>query len=78
MIKIFFFCIFCKNIRCIYINKHTSNAVDFSLPKRLTVEGQVSKEGSQQVHDEHGQEGHIGNALHLFAGTAVWAEECLI
>lgn len=37
--------------------------------KRLTVEGEVSEEGSQQVHDEHGQEGHIGNILHLFART---------
>lgn len=39
---------------------------------RLTVEGQISEEGSQQVHDEHGQEGHVGNALHLSTGTAVW------
>lgn len=45
------------------------------LSKRLTVEGQVSEEGGQQVHDEHGQEGHVGNALHLSAGTAVRARE---
>lgn len=43
--------------------------------KRLTVEGQISEEGGQQVHEEHGQEGHIGNALHLPAGTAVWTGE---
>ena len=42
------------------------------LSKRLTVEGQVSEEGSQQVHDEHGQEGHVGDTLHLSAGAAVW------
>lgn len=48
------------------------------LSERLTVEGQVSEEGGQQVHDEHGQEGHIGNALHLLAGAAVWEGECLI
>lgn len=46
-----------------------------SLSKRLTVEGQISEEGSQQVHEEHSQEGHIGNALHLPAGTAVWTGE---
>lgn len=39
---------------------------------KLTIKGQISKESSQQVHEEHGQEGHIGNALHLSAGTAVW------
>lgn len=43
----------------------------FSLLQKLTIEGQISEEGSQQVHEEHGQEGHIGNTLHLSAGTAV-------
>lgn len=37
----------------------------------LTVEGEISKEGSQQVHDEHGQERYVGDTLHLSAGTAV-------
>lgn len=46
----------------------------FSL-SRLTVEGQVSEESCQQIHDEHGQEGHVGNALHLFAGAAVLEKE---
>lgn len=39
--------------------------------KKLTIKGQISKESSQQVHEEHGQEGHVGDALHLSAGTAV-------
>lgn len=38
---------------------------------KLTIKGQISKESSQQVHEEHGQEGHVGNALHLSAGAAV-------
>lgn len=38
---------------------------------QLTVKGQVSKESSQQVHDEHGEEGDVGDALHLSAGAAV-------
>lgn len=45
------------------------------LSKKLTVEGQISEKGSQQVHDEHGQKGHISNALHLSAGTAVLVEK---
>jgi len=40
--------------------------------KRLTVEGQIPEEGGQQVHDEHGQEGHVGDALHLLARATVW------
>lgn len=38
---------------------------------QLTVKGQISKESSQQVHDEHGEEGDVGDALHLSAGAAV-------
>lgn len=45
------------------------------LLKKLTVEGQISEQGGQQVHDEHGQEGHVGNTLHLSAGSAVWVGE---
>lgn len=42
---------------------------------RLTVEGQISKESSQQVHEEHGEEGDVGDALHLSAGAAVWMKK---
>lgn len=56
-----------------YISK--LNVIVLSLSKRLTVKGQISEEGGQQVHQEHGQEGHVGNALHLSAGTAVWTGE---
>lgn len=41
----------------------------------LTVEGEISEEGGQQVHDEHRQEWHVGDSLHLSAGTAVVAGE---
>lgn len=60
-------------MQCIYL--YTLNAIGFSLSKELTVEGQISEEGGQQVHDEHGQEGHIGNVLHLSVGAAVRAGE---
>lgn len=46
--------------------------------ERLTVEGEVSEEGSQQVHDKHGQEGHVGNILHLFARTTFWEEKDIL
>lgn len=38
---------------------------------QLTIKGQISKESSQQVHEEHGEEGDVGDALHLSAGAAV-------
>lgn len=30
----------------------------------LTVEGQIAKYGSEEVHDEHAQDGNIANILH--------------
>lgn len=35
----------------------------------LTVEGQISKQSSQQIHDKHAQERDICNVLHLSSGT---------
>lgn len=32
----------------------------------LTIEGEVSKDGSQQVHNKHGHNGDISNFLHAF------------
>lgn len=63
----------CRHTVSIHYSSFNCNCCQLS--KRLTVEGQVSEEGGQQVHDEHGQEGHVGNALHLSAGTAVRARE---
>lgn len=34
----------------------------------LTIEGEVAKDGSQQVHDKHGQNRDISNILHPFLG----------
>lgn len=35
----------------------------------LTVKGEVTKKSRQQVHDEHGQDGDVGNVLHTFLGS---------
>lgn len=35
------------------------------------MEGQVSKQSSEQIHDEHGQERHISHTLHLSTRTTV-------
>lgn len=37
----------------------------------LTVEGQVSKYGSEEVHGEHPQNGNIANVLHSSLGWAL-------
>lgn len=37
----------------------------------ITIEGEVAKNGSQQVHDKHGQNRDIRNVLHAFLG---WTE----
>lgn len=37
----------------------------------FTIEREVAKDGSQQVHDKHGQNGDISNVLHAFL---VWTE----
>ena len=34
----------------------------------LTVKGEVTKDGGEQVHDEHGCYGNVGNCLHAFLG----------
>lgn len=34
--------------------------------KLLTIECQVAKNGSQEVHNKHGEKGDIWNHLHLF------------
>lgn len=55
----------------------SSSATDFSLTylqihifvceqKSLTVECQVAKNGSQEVHNKHGEKGDIGHHLHFF------------
>lgn len=36
--------------------------------RRLTVKSEVTKDGRQQVHDEHGQDGDVSDALHSFLG----------
>lgn len=36
----------------------------------LTEKGEVAKKSSQQVHDKHGQDGDVGDALHTFLGGA--------
>lgn len=36
------------------------------LPKDLTIESEVAKEGSQEVHEVHDGDGDVGDALHLF------------
>lgn len=36
----------------------------------LTVKGEVAKQSCEQVHDEHGQDGDVGNILHAFLGGA--------
>lgn len=30
----------------------------------LTIKGEVAKDGSEQIHDKHPQDGHVGNGLH--------------
>lgn len=37
----------------------------------FTIEGEVAKDGSQQVHDKHGQNRDISNVLHAFLA---WTE----
>lgn len=37
----------------------------------ITIEGEVAKDGSQQVHDKHGQNRDIRNVLHAFLA---WTE----
>lgn len=32
--------------------------------KVLTIKGEVAKDGSEQIHDKHPQDGHVGNGLH--------------
>lgn len=36
----------------------------------LTVEGQISEQRSQEVHDIHDSDGDVGHVLHLFLGGA--------
>lgn len=38
--------------------------------KRLTIESEVAKEGSQEVHDIHDSNGDVGDTLHLLFGWA--------
>lgn len=37
----------------------------------LTVESQIAKYGSEEVHDEHAQDGNIANILHSPLGWAL-------
>lgn len=37
----------------------------------LTVEGQIAKQGSQEVHDVHNEDGDVGDLLHFLFR---WAE----
>lgn len=38
----------------------------------LTIESQISKKGSQEVHDVHDRNGDVGHMLHLFlSGTEI-------
>lgn len=37
----------------------------------LTVKSQVAKYGSEEVHDEHAQDGSISNILHSSLGWAL-------
>ena len=42
----------------------------------LTIEGQVSKQSSQEVHGVHDSNGDVGHMLHLFLGGAEIREYC--
>ena len=42
----------------------------------LTIEGQVSKQSSQEVHGVHDSNGDVGYLLHLFLGGAEIREYC--
>lgn len=35
----------------------------------FTVKREVTKDGSEQVHDKHGQDGDVGNVLHTLLGS---------
>lgn len=35
----------------------------------FTKKREVAEEGSEQVHDEHGQDGDVGNVLHTLLGS---------
>lgn len=35
-----------------------------------TIEGEVTKDSREQVHDKHGHDGNISNTLHAFLGGA--------
>lgn len=38
----------------------------------LTVEGQISKYGGEEIHNEHAQDGDVADVLH---SSLCWAEE---
>lgn len=37
----------------------------------LTIKGEVTKQSWQHVHDEHGEDGQVGDVLHLLPGATV-------
>lgn len=44
--------------------------------ENLTIKGEVTKQGGEQVHDEHGHDGDVGHTLHsLLGGTRVMSSK---
>lgn len=41
----------------------------------LTVKSQIAKYGSEEVHDEHAQDGSISNILHSCLGRALGEQD---
>lgn len=48
--------------------KPHQNKVTFE-SEELTIKCEVTKKSSQQVHDEHGQDGDVGHVLHTLLGS---------